>query len=345
VSGASPEPLGSAVDRVRIGHLGEVSRCWLGTAAFGGWATPGIAECRRVVEAALDLGITAFDSADTYSDGEAERILGRVLASGRAWQRDQVVVATKFGLDHRRSRAIPVTATDVRQALEGSLRRLDVDHVDLYSVHRIASIDQVDVLVPTLQALQDEGKIRAFGTSMATPAALARARELAASALATEQPPYSIFVREIERSVVELCRQDGIAVTAFAPLNGGWLTGKYRPGTPVPPDSRAAVWPIRRDRYDMGRGPTRRKLALVAELTRLGDQAGLSPTRLALGFALSNADVPVTILGARDEAQLRQVLDPAPAPLGTDLREAIDRLVPPGSTIDPLDLLGYRFAV
>src|SRR5262249_18582232 len=150
----------------------------------------------------------------------------------------------------------PITRADVVGAAEASLRRLCTDHLDLYQIHRLRSEDEIEELLVGLHQLVAAGKVAAIGTSMFRSASLeltrALARELKVVAPSTEQAPYSLLVREIETDVIDTCGRLGIALVTFAPLNGGWLTGKYRGGA-VPGESRAATWPVRRVRFDFER--------------------------------------------------------------------------------------------
>lgn len=318
-----------------------VSRCWLGTVALGGWGDTDLAESADVIRAALDAGITAIDTADSYGEGAAEEIVGQAVRR----RRDSVVISTKFGFEPRTSAAVRSEGDQIRQQLEGSLRRLDTDYVDLYFLHRLTPSTDLEATLVALDELVQAGKVRAIGTSMATAAALgaldecARQREVVS--VAVEQPPLSIFVRQIEQDILPACRRLGVDVVGYAPLNGGWLTGKYRRAAPAPEGSRAATWPIRRERYDFDRSEIVRKLHLVERLGAIADDCGRTLSQLAIGFALSNPDVVATIIGPRTRAQLDALIDPFPGPLELDVLEQIDRLVEPGTTIDPHDLHGY----
>lgn len=328
---------------VILGSTGaKVSRCWLGTVALGGWGEADHRESVNVIRAAIDSGITAIDTADSYGEGAAEEMVG----AGIAGRRDSVFLSTKFGFSPRTSQRVHTAGQDIHRHLEGSLRRLGTDHIDLYFVHRVApSTDPEDLLV-ALSDLVASGKVGTIGTSMANAMILRRlvrgadARRL--QAISVEQPPYSVFVREIEREVIPTCQELGIVLVGFAPLNGGWLTGKYHRGAPAPSGSRAATWPMRRERYAFDRPETIRKLELVDALENVARHSGRTLTQLALGFALSNPGVDATIIGPRTREQLDDLVSPPPAALEEEVLTEVDRLVTPGTTIDPHDLHGYQ---
>lgn len=315
--------------------------CWLGTVAFGSWGNPDHDECIRTINRAIDAGILTLDTAASYADGESETIVGKAVRG----RRDEVHIATKYGYDNATAGASSLSSDDLRRSLDASLIRLDTDHVDLFFLHRVPKDSDYEALAEGLDALVRSGKTRAVGTSMATAdglrilGAVAEARGLAA--VTWEQPPYSIFVRRIERDILGTCRELGVSVAAFAPLNGGWLTGKYRHGKTPPPDSRAATWPIRRDRFDDSRAPVAEKLRRVEALDSLARRNGLDLQRLALGFALANPDVTAVIVGPRTKAQLEDLLTPGPAALPSEMLAAIDEIVAPDTTVDPSDVLGY----
>lgn len=307
----------------------------LGTMMFGAWGNPDQAECHRMVHRALDAGITLFDTADMYDAGVSEEILGRALAG----RRDGVVLATKVGnpmSDDPAERGL--SARWIRHQCEASLRRLGTDRIDLYQLHRP---DPATPVLETLQVLDElvrEGKVRAVGTSTFTAAQLEELHTTAAEhglvAPVTEQPPYSVFVRGIERDVLPLCHRRGVTALVWAPLNGGWLTGKYRTGAPAP-DSRAVR---ASDHFDHAHEVVRdRKHALVESLAGIAEAAGLSLTQLALGFVLAEPVVACALIGPRTPAQLDDLLAAGEVELGPDVLCAIDALVAPGADVNPAD--------
>jgi aryl-alcohol dehydrogenase-like predicted oxidoreductase len=313
----------------------EVSTLALGTMMFGRWGNPDEQSCAQMVDRALAAGVTLFDTADIYDFGTSEEILGRAIAG----HRDRVVLATKVGnamSDDPLERGL--SRRWVMRSCEDSLRRLGTDYIDLYQMHRPDPDTPID---ETLQAFDDlvrSGKVRAIGTSTFSLAQLAGAREraehLGVSAPCSEQPPYSMLVRAAEVEVLPWCHQQDVGVLVWAPLNGGWLTGKYQSGA-VDAVSRAAREPDHFDHRDEAIRGEKRKL--VAELTAVADAAGLTLIQLALGFVLANPAVTAALIGPRTPDQLGSLLDAADVKLTSDVLAAIDAIVAPGLTVNPGD--------
>jgi aryl-alcohol dehydrogenase-like predicted oxidoreductase len=226
----------------------------------------------------------------------------------------------------------------VVEAVEGSLRRLHTDYVDLYQMHR--PHDEAD-LGETLSALTDlvrAGKVRAIGTSTFPPSLLVEAArvatELGLQRFATEQPPYSALARGVEREVLPVAGDLGLGVAVWAPLNGGWLSGRYRRGEVPPPDSRARREP---DHFDWELPVAKVKLDAVAALEEVAAAVGLSLVHLALGFVLSHPSVTTAIIGPRTPEQLEAMLDlPVDRLTGATL-DRIDAIVAPGVDLNPAD--------
>jgi aryl-alcohol dehydrogenase-like predicted oxidoreductase len=316
----------------------EVTPLCLGTMMFGAWGATSEAQCSRILHAALDAGINTIDTADIYSFGEAEEYVGRAL-QGR---RDDVVLATKFGnpmSDDPAQRG--ASRRWMHRAVEDSLRRLGTDRIDLYQVHRPDPDTDIDETLSALGELVDQGKVRAFGTSTFPASALVLAEWAAARRglrpFTTEQPPYSIFNRGIEAEVLPVCQQLGLGVLVWAPLNGGWLTGKYRRGVAVPSDARG----IREaEHFDLHAAAAEEKLSLVEELLTLAGDCGLTLPQLALGFVLAHPAVTTAIIGPRTVEQLESVLGAHEVRLETAVLDRIDALVAPGRNVNPADA-GY----
>src|SRR3546814_295827 len=220
------------MDHRPLGRTGiQVSSLCLVTMMFGAWRNTVEGECARMVHTALDSGINFIDTADVYAFGESEEILGRALAG----RRDDVVLATKFhnamgdDLNQRGN-----SRRWIVRAVEDSLRRLGTDWIDLYQVHRPDPATDIDETLGALSDLVRQGKVRAIGTSTFPAAELVEAQWVAErrgrERFATEQPPYSIFARGVEADVLPTCLRHDIGVIVWSPLNGGWLTGKYRRG-------------------------------------------------------------------------------------------------------------------
>lgn len=322
-----------------LGRTGiKVSPLCLGTMMFGAWGNDDEDECIRMVHAALDAGVNFVDTADVYAFGQSEEILGRAL-KGR---RDDVVLATKFhnGMgDDVNQRGN--SRRWIAQAVEDSLRRLGTDRIDLYQVHRPDPDTDIDETLGALSDLVRQGKVRAIGTSTFPATGIVEAQWVAErrcrERFSTEQPPYSIFARGVEADVLPTCLAYGIGVIVWSPLNGGWLTGKYRRGVEPPAGSRALREP---DHFDFGDPIRERKLDLVDALTDLADEAGLSLTHLAQAWVLEHPAVCSGIIGPRTPEQLDDVLGAAGIRLDPDLLDRIDDLVPPGTTLNPSDA-GY----
>jgi aryl-alcohol dehydrogenase-like predicted oxidoreductase len=320
----------------RLGASGiEVSTLALGTMMFGSWGNPDESACRQMVDRSLDAGVTLFDTADIYDFGTSEEILGRALAG----RRGRVALATKVGnamSDDPMERGL--SRRWITQSCEASLRRLGTDYIDLYQMHRPDPDTPID---ETLQALDDlvrAGKVRSIGTSTFSPAQLAEARaradQLGVAAPSAEQPPYSMLVRAAEVEVLPWCGQHDVGVLAWAPLNGGWLTGKYQSGD-HDDASRAAREP---DHFDHRDAAIRdQKRALVSDLTAIADAAGLTLIQLALGFVIANPTVTAALIGPRTPEQLDTLLAAADVNLSADVMSAVDKVVSPGLTVNPVD--------
>jgi len=228
-----------------LGRTGiKVSPYCLGAMMFGGIGNPDHDECVRIIHKALDSGINFIDTADRYSAGESEEIVGKAL-KGR---RDRVVLATKV---HGPMGDDPNMQGNSRRwitrAVEDSLRRLQTDHIDLYQIHRPAPDTDVEETLSVLTDLMREGKVRAIGASTFPAADIVEAQWVAErrglARFRTEQPPYSILNRSIEREVLPACQRYGMGVMAWSPLAKGMLTGRYRKGEPTPDSLRARFFP------------------------------------------------------------------------------------------------------
>jgi aryl-alcohol dehydrogenase (NADP+) len=316
-----------------LGQTGiKVSPYCLGAMMFGAWGEPDHDESVRVIHAALDGGINFIDTADVYSQGESEEIVAKAL-KGR---RDDVVLATKFhgamGEDpnHRGN-----SRRWIVQEVENSLRRLQTDWIDLYQVHRPDPATDIDETLGALSDLIHSGKVRAIGSSTFPAEAIVEAQWVAErrgrERFVCEQPPYSIFARGIERSVLPTCERYGMGVIPWSPLGGGWLTGKYRQGQDIDLTSgRAARMP---QRFDPSLPGNARKLELVEQLVGVAEQAGCSLTHLAVAFVVAHPAVSAAIIGPRTMEQLTDILAGADVVLDDATLDAIDAIVPPGTNV------------
>lgn len=320
----------------------RVSSHCLGAMMFGPWGNEDEDECVRMIHTALDAGINFVDTADVYSEGRSEEIVGRALAG----RRDEVVLATKvFGQMGRSPNRRGSSRRWIMQEIEHSLRRLGTDHVDLYQLHRP---DRHTDLEETMEALDDlvrQGKVRYVGTSGYPALELVRAHAISDRRglvrFRCEQPPYSILARHVEWDVLEVARRHGMGVIVWSPLAGGWLTGKYRRDSEPPPDSRMIRFRGRpgrpQQRFDLGRPEVQKKVDAVEALATVADKAGLPLAHLSVAFALAHPSVTSAIVGPRTMEQLEDLLAGADVRLDDDTLDAIDEVVPPGTTIDPAD--------
>lgn len=313
----------------------KVSPLCLGSMMFGAMGNRDHDDCVKVINRALDAGINFVDTADVYSAGESEEIVGKALVG----RRDDVVLATKFhgsmGSDaNNRGNSRRWIITEV----ENSLRRLRTDHVDLYQVHRPDLGTDLDDTLSALSDLVHQGKVRYLGSSTFPAEVIVEAQWVSErrghQRFRVEQPPYSIFARGIEASVLPTCEKYGMGVIPWSPLNGGLLTGRYRSGQEAPTSGRAARVP---ERFDPGRPSVAAKLELVPELEKVATNAGISLTHMALAFTLAHPAITSSIIGPRTMEQLEGCLGAADVALDDDTLDAIDALVPPGTTINRED--------
>ena len=312
----------------------KVSHLCLGAMMFGAWGNTDHEESVRIIHTALDGGVNFVDTADVYSKGESEEIVGKAL-QGR---RDQVVLATKF---HGRMGDDPNAAGNSRrwihQACDASLRRLGTDWIDLYQVHRPEPDVDVDETLGALTDLVHAGKVRYLGSSTFPPSAIVEAQWAAErrgrERFVCEQPPYSIFARGVEVDVLPTCLRHRMGVIAWSPLNTGWLTGKYRRGQEPPAGSRGARnWS---GRFDTPEG--QRKLDLVEELDKVASDAGISLTHLAQAWVVRHPAVTSAIIGPRTMEQLVDLLAGQDVALDDATLDRIDELVAPGTNVNPGD--------
>jgi aryl-alcohol dehydrogenase-like predicted oxidoreductase len=307
----------------------RVSPLCLGAMMFGSWGNPDHEESARIIGRALDAGINFIDTADVYSGGESEEIVGKALAGGR---RDHVVLATKA---HG-------AMGEVVSECENSLRRLGTDHIDLYQIHRPDPATAIDETLGALTDLIQAGKICYAGSSTFPASQIVEAQWTAQrrgrERFVCEQPPYSILVRGVEAEVLPVCQRYGMGVIPWSPLAGGWLTGRYRKDTQLPTSRRAERIP---QRFDMSLPGNQAKLEAADKLAQLAGEAGLSLIHLALAFVISHPAVTSAIIGPRTMDQLESQLGAADVVLSAEILDKIDEIVPPGTTLNPADR-GYE---
>jgi aryl-alcohol dehydrogenase-like predicted oxidoreductase len=322
-----------------LGRTGvSVSKLCLGAMMFGAWGNPDHDDSIRIIHRALDAGINFIDTADVYSDGESEQIVGKALAGGK---RDDVVLATKFwgpmGDDANRRGA---SRRWIIQEVENSLRRLNTDWIDLYQVHRYDPDVDIEETLGALTDLVAQGKVRYIGSSTFPPSAIVEAqwaaRERRLQRYVTEQPPYSILARGIEADVLPTCQRHGLGVIAWSPLAGGWLSGRYRKDADVPTPTSSARQRLA-DRYDLSLPANQRKLDAADQLAQLADEAGIPLIQLAIAFVLNHPAVTAPIIGPRTMEHLESQLPAADVVLDEALLDRIDEIVPPGTNLNPAD--------
>ncbi len=310
-----------------LGRSGiKVSPYCLGAMMFGPMGNADHDDCARMVHKALDFGINFVDTADRYSAGESEAILGKAL-KGR---RDKIVLATKV---HGPMGDDPNMQGNSRrwimQAVEGSLRRLQTDYIDLYQIHRPAPDTDIEETLSALTDLMRAGKVRAIGSSTFPVSEIVEAQWVSEkrglARFRTEQPPYSILDRGIERDMLPTAERYGMGVLVWSPLSKGLLTGRYRKGQPLPDSLRAKVFP--RQMSDA------RSLDAVEDLIALADKAGMPLTHMAMAFVMAHPGVTAAILGPRTMAHLDDLLAGAEIRLSEDILDQIDAIVPPGTDV------------
>ncbi|MBD7917500.1 aldo/keto reductase [Cellulomonas sp. Sa3CUA2] len=316
-----------------LGRTGvQVSTLALGAMNLGAIGRTTQDDATAIVDAALEAGINLVDTADWYSAGQSEELVGRAIAG----RRDDVVLATKAVMpmsdepNHRGSSRRWLT-----RALDDSLRRLGVDHVDLYQVHRWDPETSDEETLAALTDLQRAGKIRYLGSSTFPAYRIVQAqwaaRERGLSRYVTEQPSYSALQRGVEAHVLPVAQEYGLGVLAWSPLASGWLSGAVRAGRPVT-THRSGVLP---ERFDLEVPANRARLDAVEQLAKVAADAGLTLIQLALGFVTAHPGVTSALIGPRTPEHLRAQLDAADTVLDDDVLDAIDAIVPPGVDLAP----------
>jgi aryl-alcohol dehydrogenase-like predicted oxidoreductase len=320
----------------QLGSTGvQVSPLCLGAMMFGAWGNPDHDESIRIIHAALDAGINFIDTADVYSRGESEEIVGKALAG----RRDDVVLATKV---HGPMGDDPNQFGNSRRwiirEVEDSLRRLDTDWIDLYQIHRPELDTDIDETLGALTDLVRQGKVRYIGSSTFPPSQIVEAqwvaRERGRERFVCEQPPYSLLARGVEADVLPTCLRYGMGVIPWSPLGGGWLSGKWRKGADAPESTRAERLPAR---YDLSDPANQRKLDAADALGRLADEAGMTLIQLALAFVINHPAVTAAIIGPRTMEQLESQLGADEVTLDAALLDRIDEIVPPGTNLNVAD--------
>ncbi len=323
-----------------LGRTGiSVSQLCLGAMMFGAFGNPDHDESIAIVHRALDAGINFIDTADFYSQGESEEIVGKALAGGR---RDGVVLATKVGLPFDEDPNHKGTSRGwIVEAVDNSLRRLGTDWIDLYQVHRLDPATDIDETLGALSDLVHAGKIRAFGASTAPPSQIVEARWVAErrgrEPFRTEQPPYSLLARGVEYDALPTALRYGMGVLVYSPLAGGWLSGSYRKGREIEgPQAPARVQKIAAA-YDVTAPDNAAKLDAADALGALADEADLTLVQMAIAFVTRHPAVTAAIVGPRTMEHLDSYLEADGIVLADDLLDRIDEIVAPGETVNIAD--------
>src|SRR3954449_8145263 len=318
-----------------LGRTGvQVSPLCLGTMMFGAWGNTDHDDSMHIVHRALDAGINFIDTADVYSAGESEEIVGKAL-KGR---RDNVVLATKLGVpmgenpNHRGG-----SRRWVIEEVESSLRRLGTDHIDLYQLHRPDPHTDIDETLGALTDLVRQGKVRYIGSSSFSAGQIVdaqwTARERRLERFRTEQPPYSLLVRGIELDVLPTAQRHGMGILTYSPLAGGWLSGSWTAeSSPTSPARQRLA-----ARFDMSLPDNQRKLEATEQLAKVAEDAGLSVTERAIAFVVNHPGVTSAIIGPRTMEQLDSQLPAADVALDAATLDRVDEIVKPGVNLNPAD--------
>ncbi|MGI5259504.1 aldo/keto reductase [Streptomyces angustmyceticus] len=302
-------------------HLGELVVSAQGLGCMGmshGYGQSDDAQSAATINRALDLGVSLLDTSDFYGAGHNEELIGRAIAG----RRDEVVLATKFGFANRLGEptAIRGDASYVREACDASLRRLGVDHIDLYYQHRVDPDVPIEETVGAMAELVTAGKVRHLGLSEASAATLRRAH--AVHPIAALQSEWSLWTRDLEHGTAAVCRELGIGLVPFSPLGRGFLTGRYTSVKGLPESD------VRRSQPRFADGNLEQNLAIVERLDALAAEKGVSAGQLALAWVQHRGDDVVPIPGTRRERYLEENLGALAVELTEEDLAAIDAAAP-----------------
>ncbi|RSS57135.1 aldo/keto reductase [Streptomyces sp. WAC01280] len=306
---------------ISLGGL-DVSRMGLGAMSMSGFYNVGQgsdAESIRTIHRALDLGVTFLDTAEVYGPYTNEELVGRALKD----RRDHVVLATKFGLvqhSHEGARGLDSSAENIRKAVEGSLKRLGTDHLDLYYQHRVDPKTPIEDTIGAVAELIAEGKVRHIGLSEAGPATIRRAH--AVHPIAALQTEYSLWTRDVEAEILPLLRELNIGFVPYSPLGHGFLTGQIRSADGIADDD----WRKTNPRFT-GEN-LERNLRIVDELTAVAAEADATPAQIALAWLLAQGDDIAPIPGTKRVARVEENTAAEAIELSTEQLERLNNLSP-----------------
>ncbi|GIQ67185.1 aldo/keto reductase [Xylanibacillus composti] len=309
------------MEYVYLGRSGlQVSRLCLGTMTYGAWDMDEQSSL-AIIDKVLDAGINFLDTADTYGKGTSEQIIGKAI-KGR---RDKVIVATKFKV---RTAEGPngegASRYRIMRQVEASLRRLGTDYIDLYQVHRPDPYTPLDETLRALDDLVTQGKVRYIGCSnfeaWRIVESLWISEKMNLERFVTNQPGYHLFNRYIEQEILPACERHGLATLAYSPMAGGWLSGKYRKGQPLPDNSRG-------ERMNPDSPENQAKFDIVEKLAEIANQKQIKLGQLALAWLLRRKDV-IPVIGVRHEQQLQDNLAAVEVKLTEEDLQQIDAICP-----------------
>ena len=312
------------MEHIRVGTL-DVSRIGLGTmgmSAYYAGAGSDDAESIRTIHRALDLGVTLIDTAELYGPFTNEELVGRAIAG----RRDEVVLATKFGVYSHATRSLGIDSSpeNIRVAVEGSLRRLGTDHIDLYYQHRVDPSVPIEDVMGTLAGLVHEGTIRHIGLSEAGPSTIRRANAVhPVSALQTE---FSLWTRDVQAEILPTVRELGIGFVAYSPLGRGFLTGAIRSAADI------AEGDFRKTNPRFVEGNLEQNLAIVDTVRAVADEHGATPAQVALAWLLAQGDDIAVIPGTKHVHRLEENIGADALVLTGDQLARLTALAPPVGT-------------
>lgn len=304
-------------------HLGELAVSAQGLGCMGmshGYGESDDAQSIATIHRALDLGVSLLDTSDFYGAGHNEELIGRAIAG----RRDEAVLATKFGFANRLGEPTVIRgdAAHVRAACDASLRRLGVDHIDLYYQHRVDPDVPIEETVGAMAELVAAGKVRHLGLSEASAATIRRAH--AVHPISALQSEWSLWTRDLEQEIAPVCRELGIGLVPFSPLGRGFLTGRYTSVKELPESD------LRRSQPRFADGNLEQNLAIVEKLDEIAAEKGVSAGQLALAWVQHRGDDVVPIPGTRRQKYLEENLGALALELTAEELTAIDAAAPAG---------------
>jgi aryl-alcohol dehydrogenase-like predicted oxidoreductase len=322
-----------------LGNTGvKVSPLCLGAMMFGAWGETDHDKSVAIIHRALDAGINFIDTADVYSRGESEEIVGKALAGGK---RDNVILATKVhGTMGDDPNEFGNSRRWIVKEVENSLRRLKTDWIDLYQIHRPEQDTDIDETLGALTDLVRAGKVRYIGSSTFPASQIVEAQWVAEKRgrerFICEQPPYSILIRSVENDILPTCQRYGMGVIPWSPLAGGWLSGKWRLDAPED-ELKSRRSAMMASRYDLSIPGNQRKLEAADALAKLAEEAGITLIEMALAFVIRHPAVTAAIIGPRTIEHLESQLTAAEVELSDEVLDKIDEIVPPGTVVNQDD--------